>query len=317
LNESLLHKLSRITPEEQSILEGRSTIDRTLYMQDGGNTIRSGKLLASGKLITVRPHTRFIHFPAHCHDYVEVVYMCRGTTTHLIGSHSVCLREGELLFLSTHVTHEVCRAEETDVAVNFIVLPAFFATTLSTIGEVETPLRRFVVDCLCSRSVGPGYLHFRVAEVPAVQNLIENLLWTQLEETPFPQKTAQMTMSLLFLQLLGHTDTLLTGDGDGEVILRVLRYVESGYVSGSFADLTQQLHYDPSWLSREIKRKTGKTFTQLIQEKRLAQAVFLLKNTDANVADISAAVGYENVSYFHRIFCAAYGRSPKHLRDEI
>ena len=53
-----------------------------------------------------------------------------------------------------------------------------------------------------------------------------------------------------------------------------------------------------------------------MQEKRLAQAAFLLKNTTRNVADISAAVGYENVSYFHRIFAASYGKSPKHYRDE-
>ena len=53
-----------------------------------------------------------------------------------------------------------------------------------------------------------------------------------------------------------------------------------------------------------------------VQEKRLAQAAFLLRNTDRNVADISVAVGYENISYFHRIFSAAYGKSPKHYRDE-
>jgi AraC-like DNA-binding protein len=79
-------------------------------------------------------------------------------------------------------------------------------------------------------------------------------------------------------------------------------------------EVAKKLHYDPSWLSREIKRKTGKTFTQLIQEKRLAQAAFLLKNTDRNVSDISLAVGYENASYFYRIFENKYGKSPRHYR---
>lgn len=88
-------------------------------------------------------------------------------------------------------------------------------------------------------------------------------------------------------------------------------------MSGSLSELAQMLHYDLSWLSREIKRKTGKTFTRLVQEKRLAQAAFLLKNTAWNVAEISVAVGYENVSYFHRIFFDAYGKSPKHYRDEF
>lgn len=316
MNKMILERLCRITAEEQAILDGRTTIDRGLYMQGQGNIINSRKLLSSGKLITVRPHTRFIHFPEHTHDYVEMVYMCAGETIHIVNGKRILLEQGDLLFLNQSATHEVCQADENDVAVNFIVLPDFFATTLSAIGEEETPLRRFLVDCLCGQNTGPGYLHFDVSEVTPIQNLIENLLWTLLHETPHRRKMSQMTMALLFLQLMGHTETLLTDGQEDAAVFQVLRYVETNYAGGSFAELTEQLHYDPSWLSREIKRKTGKTYTQLVQEKRLAQAAFLLKNTRRNVADISVAVGYENISYFHRIFADAYGKSPKHYRDD-
>lgn len=316
MDNEILRQLQRITEEEQKILDGRTTIDRDIYIQGQGNTINSKKLLASGKLITIRPHTRFIHFPEHRHDYVEVVYMCLGETSHIVNGKPLHLRQGELLFLSQSATHEVCRAGESDIAVNFIVLPDFFSTTLSALGEEETPLRRFLVDCFCGQNTGPGYLHFQVADVKPIQNLVENLLYTLLRETPNKRKMNQMTMALLFLQLLGHTETLITEDQEEAAVLRVLRYVETNYFNGSFAEITEQLHYDPSWLSREIKRKTGKTYTQIVQEKRLAQAAFLLRNTNRNVADISVAVGYENISYFHRIFIAAYGKSPKHYRDE-
>lgn len=314
MNQEILVHLQGITAEEQAILDGRTTIDRDIYMQGQGNTINAKKLLSAGKLITIRPHTRFIHFPEHTHDYVEVVYMCAGQTTHIVNGKQLVLEQGDLLFLSQSATHEVCKAEEGDVAVNFIVLPDFFATTLAAIGEEETPLRRFLVDCLCGQNTGPGCLHFDVSGIVPIQNLVENLLWAQLQETPNKRKMSQMTMALLFLQLMGHTETLLNDDQEDAAVLKVLRYVETNYVSGSFAELTEQLHYDASWLSREIKRKTGKTYTQLVQEKRLAQAAFLLKNTNRNVADISVAVGYENISYFHRIFADAYAKSPKHYR---
>lgn len=316
MNPDILRRLQGTTIEEQAILDGRTTIDRDIYMQDQSNTINSRKLLSSGKLITIRPHTRFIHFPEHRHDYVEVVYMCAGHTVHIVNGKEIVLQQGELLFLSQSATHEVCRAGQQDVAVNFIVLPDFFAASLSAIGEEETPLRRFLVDCLCGQNMGPGYLHFRISDVQPVQNLVENLLWILLQETPNKRKVSQMTMSLLFLQLMGRTDTLVTDDHEEAAVLKVLRYVESHYADGSLTELAQVLHYDLSWLSREIKRKTGKTYTQIVQDKRLAQAAFLLKNTNRNVADISIAVGYENISYFHRIFAATYGKSPKHYRDD-
>ena len=314
MDEILLNQFRAITPEEQAILDGRTTIDRELYMQGQGNIINAKKLLAAGKLITIRPHTRFIHFPEHTHDYVEVIYMCSGETIHIVNGKEIKLEQGDLLFLNQSAKHEVCRAGERDIAVNFIVLPEFFTAPLSMIGEEETPLRKFLIDCLCGRNSGAGYLYFDVSEVKPIQNLLENLLWILIRDTPSKRKMSQLTMALLFMQLLGHTETLSTDDQGDAVVWQVLRYVESNYMGGSFAELTEQLHYDPSWLSREIKRKTGKTYTQLIQEKRLAQAAFLLRNTDRNVSDIAVAVGYENISYFHRIFADAYGKSPRHYR---
>ena len=314
MHPELLARLSAITREEQAILDGRSSIDRELYMHGAESTVSSHKLLSAGRLITVRPHTRFLPFPAHRHDYVEAVYMCAGTGVHLVNGKEIRLQAGELLFLSPQAVHEVRKASAGDVAVNFIILPDFFSASLSALGPEDTPLRRFLTDCLCARESGAAYLHFRTAENLPVQNLIENLLWILLQETPNRRRMSQMTMALLMMQLLGHTEALVSEEQD-EAVWQVLHYVESNYADGSLTELADGLHYDLSWLSREIKRKTGKTYTRIVQEKRLAQAAFLLKNTDRNVADIAAAVGYENFSYFHRIFHAAYGKSPKHYRD--
>jgi len=315
MDQNLLAKLSVITPEEQEILDGRSDIDRNIYMHGTGSTINSRKLLASGKLITIRPHTRFIHFPEHTHDYVEVIYMCSGETTHIVDGKKIKLRQGDLLFLNQSATHEVHQAGERDIAVNFIVLPEFFTAPLSMIGEESTPLRNFLVDCLCNQNSGAGYLYFDTSQVKPIQNLLENLLWILIQETPNKRKISQMTMALVFMQLLTHTETLESADPEDALVWQALRYVERNYVNGSFAELAELLHYDQSWLSRQIKQQTGKTYTQLVQETRLAQAAYLLRNTEKNVSDIAVAVGYENISYFHRIFADTYGKSPKHYRD--
>lgn len=315
MDQQLLSLLCAITPEERSFLEGRTSIDRDLYMQGQDNTINSRKLLDSGKLITIRPHARFLPFPEHTHDYVEMVYMCAGSTRHTVNGKELTLGQGDLLFLSQRATHQVGLAGEGDVAVNFIVLPDFFSQSLAALGEEETPLRRFLVDCLVGGHNGPGYLHFDVSGDKPIQNLIENLLFTLIRETPQKRKMSQMTMTLLFLQLMGHTESLLTEKSEEAAVFKALAYVETHYASGSLGELAEQLHYDISWLSREIKRKTGKTYTQLAQEKRLAQAAFLLKNTKRNVDEISRAVGYENVSFFHRLFAQEYGKSPKQYRD--
>ena len=312
MDTKLLEKLSVISCEEQKILDGSKDIQRDLYMVGAPDVINSRKLLEAGKLITLRPHTRFIDFPKHSHDYVEMIYMCNGSTTHIVNGTKIVLNAGELLILNQSATHEVCRADVTDVAVNIIILPEFFSRTLNDLEE-SSPLRSFLVDCLCGNSIGPGYLYFQVAKVRQIQNLMENLMFALTEESPFKRKTSSLTMSLLFLHLTTHAEKLCAPEQ--ELIVQVLRYVENNYNCGSLTEIAQMLHYDPAWLSREIKRATGNTFTQLVQKKRLSQAAFLLRTTQQNVADISAAVGYENVSFFHRLFQSQFGMTPRAFRE--
>ena len=315
MNQAILNDLSVITAEERAILNGSTSIDRSIYMRGPENTINSRRLLALGKLITLRPHTRFIHFPEHRHDYVEVVYMCQGRTTHIVNGKHILLQQGELLFLSQRATHEILECGAEDIAVNFIVLPKFFNATLSDIGEEKTPIRQFLIDCLRGDGNGPDHLHFQVARLLPIQNLVESLIYFLLYDTPNRRKTSQMTMSLLFLQLSGNTQTLHTDNLEQDAVFKALQYVDAHYADGCFADLVELLHYNPSWLSRQIKASTGRTYTQLVQEKRLSQAAFLLKNTDLNVDHIANSVGYENLSHFHRLFAAAYSKTPKQYRD--
>ena len=127
----LLREIMPITDEENRIIRG-GNIERDLYMSGSGDIINSKLLLEKGKLISVRPHTRFADFPEHSHDFIEVVYMCLGSTTHIINGKEVLLSEGELLFLSRNARHSIRRADENDIAINFIILPEFFTNSISS-----------------------------------------------------------------------------------------------------------------------------------------------------------------------------------------
>lgn len=317
IKKELYDKLIVITDEERAILGGDTAIQRQLYMEGKADIINVDKLLPSGKLIAIRPHTRFINFPPHSHDYIEMVYVLSGSLVHVINGNKVTLREGELLLLGKGAVHEIRAAGEKDVAVNFIIRPSFFDRTLNMIGQEETPIRRFVVDSLREGQSQTGYLHFKVADILPITNLVENLIYTIQRDMLNKRLINQTTMGLLFMQLLNYTDHLSQGSKDEDTIIRVYRYIEENYRTATLAEIADMLYYNLNNLSRSIKEKTGFTFTELLQEKRLSQAAYLLKNTEIKVSNISRAVGYENVSYFHRIFAQKYGVSPKKFRDTL
>jgi YesN/AraC family two-component response regulator len=126
----------------------------------------------------------------------------------------------------------------------------------------------------------------------------------------------QITMGLLFLQLMNYTDKVTTGGDhfEQQLMFIVLRFIEEHYKDGELSDLAESLHYDLYWISRTIKKLTGRTYTELVQAKRLSQAAYLLNNTKIPVSDIGYAVGYNNLSYFYRIFKGRHGASPKQYR---
>jgi len=313
INGVLLDKLKVITKEEQKFLDGGLDIERSIYMQSSVNIINSQKLLESGKLITVRPHTRFVRFPEHSHDFIEMVYMCSGETTHFVNGKTVTLKEGELLILCQSATQEILPAGADDIAINFIVLPSFFDDVLKIIGEENTPLRQFLIDTIKGNNSETPYLHFKVSEVVPIQNLIENLIWNLLHKVSNKRNINQKTMALLFLHLINHTDKLEAYEQD-ETVVKVLRYIEDNYQYGSLSELAKILYCDLYSLSRQIKNKTGKTYTELVQEKRLSQACFYLKNSNMTIEEIAVSVGYENISYFYRIFKNTYRLSPRKYR---
>ncbi|MBQ4090870.1 MAG: helix-turn-helix domain-containing protein [Clostridia bacterium] len=309
IRQEILNMFIPITDEEKAILEGEG-VDRSIYTTSGGNVIRHKKLVPDGRLIRVRTHTRFVHFPEHTHDYVEAVYMCAGQTTHIINGKKLILRQGELLFLGQNAKQEILPADAGDIAVNFIIQPTFFDKTLEMLGAEQTPIKNFLLHALLGDD-NRGYLHFKVSGVLPVQNLVENLIWTLINDLPNKRNINQTTMGLLFMQLINHTDKLAHDNREDRAIIDVLRYIEDNYKDGTLCEAARLLHYDFCWLSREIKNRTGKTYTEHLQEKRLSQAAFLLKNTPLSVEEVALAVGYENKSYFYRIFKERFGESPK------
>lgn len=316
MKEDLLERLKLITPEEKEILSGKPEIEQQLYMSADQGIVDAKKLLDDGRLIQVRTHTRFIHFPKHTHNYIEVVYMCCGSTHHVINGEDIILEQGELLFLNQKATQEIYEAGDSDIAVNFIILPEFFDYGLKMIESEENMLRDFIIDCLRSENESSGYLLFRVAEVLPIQNLIENLIWTVINRQPNIRSINQATMGLLFLQLMNHMDKLETDKSSGQqkMMITVLSYVEEHYRDGELRDLAKQVHYNLSWLSKEIKKQMGMTYTELVQIKRLSQAAYLLSTTSMSVIDVAMAVGYDNISFFHRIFHKKYRMTPRQYR---
>ena len=79
-------------------------------------------------------------------------------------------------------------------------------------------------------------------------------------------------------------------------------------------DIAKELKISVVSLSKIVKNYSGKTFKDLLQEKRLSEAEKLILNTKIPVTEIIFAVGYENTNFFYKLFSQKYGCTPKEYR---
>jgi len=268
------------------------------------------------KQIRICQQSRFIRILEHSHEHVELIYMYSGQNIYKVNGSEIMLRSGELLLLNQRAVHGNQAPGEHDIIINFVVKPLFFVKTLDMMGDKESELRKFLLNCLCMRNQTGAHFHFKVSDVLPVQALLESMIWSLVNEVHYQQNENQYTMGLLFLHLFNHADKAHSNSKQDNQILVILQYVEENYANGTLSELAKLLGYDVEWLSTTIKRLTGTTFKQLQRNKRVAQAKILLTTTDLLVKEIAKQVGYCDTSHFHRLFQQQVGCRPKVYRDQ-
>ena len=82
-------------------------------------------------------------------------------------------------------------------------------------------------------------------------------------------------------------------------------------------EMGEYFGFNPNYLSNYLKKQTGKSFIKLIHIQRINVAAEYLRHTNASIEQISLKVGYENPSYFYKIFRKFLGISPSEYRKQI
>ncbi|WP_370900092.1 helix-turn-helix domain-containing protein [Chryseobacterium gossypii] len=80
------------------------------------------------------------------------------------------------------------------------------------------------------------------------------------------------------------------------------------------AYLAEQLAVSPRYLSDLLKQETGKTAMELIHIFLISEAKNLLRLGEKDVSEIAYALGFENASYFTRLFKKQTGMKPLEFR---
>lgn len=100
-----------------------------------------------------------------------------------------------------------------------------------------------------------------------------------------------------------------------EITKKAIRYISKNFSRNlTLDDVANQVHLNSAYFSTLFKQSTGSSFKEYLNMVRIEESKRLLANTDYSIIDIALATGFEDQSYFSKVFKKYTGLTPKQYR---
>ena len=267
-------------------------------------------------------HPRYIQQKPHIHDFFEIKYLLKGSGTVHIASDLIFLKESDLCLISPYVPHSSEIYSDDAVMLN-IVLPAeHLKDLLPRVMSFPNPFQRFLSPD-ASLAADPPFLYCGTKHDSAINTLVTSMLDYYSDpktRTISGNLMTEAALEQIFLRVLAiHLPEEKKEDQfsqDNQTLSAMTAYIREHLQNVSLSNVSELLHFSPSYTSRMIKKKTGYTFQMLLLILRMEKAAELLKKTDWPVEQIAAEVGLSGKTNFYRQFKIFYGMTPSMFRTE-
>lgn len=98
-----------------------------------------------------------------------------------------------------------------------------------------------------------------------------------------------------------------------DIINRIIDFTEKNFTSTelSLATLSEELNYNPKYISHLFKKRMGMGYTEYLRMIRLKNAIALFDHGLDSIKNVALLSGFSDPLYFSSVFKANIGRSPK------
>lgn len=105
-------------------------------------------------------------------------------------------------------------------------------------------------------------------------------------------------------------------DSMKDIVKRAAAYVDRHYTEElTLTSLAERYHVESSYFSRMFRQEEGKNLILYITERRIEKAKEYIEKTETNLTEIAFLVGYDDYTYFSRVFKKNTGFSPREYRS--
>ncbi|HEV2007601.1 MAG TPA: AraC family transcriptional regulator, partial [Burkholderiales bacterium] len=262
---------------------------------------------------------------AHRHEYFQIQLNLAGQTEHTIGAAMHALEPGSLSFVLPYRVHRARRPPGSRFyVINFgqrFLRPELEVDALDL---EDVPLER-------APELAPflfqEFMDFRLdgAEFKLARQACRKMIDENSRRRFCSIEMIRANLMLLIGTVCRRYERNLLKLAAAQAQRKSRRNALSGvirYVRGNLAqritlpDAAAAAHLSPNYLAHLLKKETGKTFTDLVTERRMEKARELLAHTTMRISEIAEAVGFGDEAYFARRFRQCFEIAPRDYRAQ-
>lgn len=249
--------------------------------------------------------------PFHRHDFFFFNFAYKGSYgafSERFDNH-IMIREGEFYIGQPFSGYSLGRKSDEAVIVGVLVRKETFYRTFLPMLSVSSGLMRFFLEPQANQ-FSDEFIHLKFADDSAVRALLEMMAVEYDAAAPDAQDILKpLALSLFMFVARQYEADHPPPHGDG-IADKIVQYM-SAQNNPSLKVIAHHFGYNPNYLSALLHKKLGKSFSQIVLERRMEYARLLLRGADLPIEEIADMLGYANTSNFYKAFRAYYGTSPR------
>lgn len=277
--------------------------------------------------ISIRKHSNYFPSFCHKHSFMELCIVRKGQCRHQffpdslrqVQSDNILMGEKDLLVIPQGIYHAISSLTDS-VILNILVKRTAIEKTIARFLTDDIPLFSYFNRIIYENKIN-SFLLFHPGEDKFQEDLLDQLLLEYCNRPPLYNQIMSQILGLYFsiVQRSHGTEIKVSNITSTGIyyIPKFLLYLQSHYADFSMKKMENHFHLSASYISRIFKSNTGSTVTDTLIRIRLETAKNLLSSTSLLVDDIACHIGYEDTTYFIRLFKARYGLTPKQYQKSM
>lgn len=277
------------------------------------------ELFFKNKDIYISKHSRYAPYPEHSHQFLELNYVFSGTCTQRINQVDYTFKKGDLLLLDVGSTHSIQALSEEDIVLNILFQNSHISIEwLAQQQGRNSLLYQLLLSRSIHKSIQENFIIFNNLEGTHAGHIIHQMLQEYFIPNDFSSSIISSYLPILFYELarslpVAHEKAFMSAKE--EPFLRILDLIDTDYSHLSLQSAAHQLNFNKNYLSNLVKEKSGQTFTELLNQKKVMKAQLLIQSTALPIHEIAHLVGFTNSTYFYKQYQRILGHTPSHDRS--